>query len=76
MCMERKLHVTLIYMISDDVEVIKIRENAGFSYRFVNETIKNFRFLRFDHLILKLFFDVPDQPKTTIETIKVPVCDH
>ena len=65
------------YVISDnfDEEVANIRErylNAGFPLGFINETIKQFNFSRFEEIIPKNFFDKPVE-KTEIR-VSLPFC--
>ena len=63
-------------MISDNYneETSKIRERyakAGFPYGFVNDTISNFRFSRFEKIIPDNLFDVRDKP---ILRVRLPFC--
>ena len=65
------------YAISDDfdAEIIGIRErflHSGFPSGFINETIHNFKFSRFEELIPRDFFDLPES-KPVIR-VSLPYC--
>ena len=56
------------FSISDDFEkeVLSIRDRfskAGFPKGFVNDTIENFKFKKFDEIIPPFFFDVPEEKR-------------
>ena len=64
------------YMISDNFneETNKIRERyakAGFPYGFVNDTISNFRFSRFEKIIPGNLFDISDKPTLRVRLLFV-----
>ena len=64
-------------VISDDFEeeVTKIKTkylNAGFPYGFIVDTIKHFKFSRFESIIPQRFFDEPDKRPTL--RVRLPFC--
>lgn len=70
-----ELHRALVISDDFDEEIVKIRERyrqAGFPQGFIDQTIRDFRFSRFQRIIPENFFE--DRDDTPILRVRLPFC--